>query len=171
MKYIQALTLLATSVTTANTWAITPTYDGTDGIKAMIFAKNCLACHSSQLTGSNRNGAPTPVNFDTYESAISKGTRAVIRAVQLGNMPPAFSPLSTLTDGQKQALKNWQVLNFPKTDLPTIFTANTAELRIPIVYIKDTTGNISKQGSANFKLLNNNTGAIQFGLTDFTEIK
>ena len=69
-------------------FAIDPVYDGDNGIRAQVFATNCLFCHSSELTGSQRNGAPTNVNWDTYSAAAEKGDRAIVRAVELMSMPP-----------------------------------------------------------------------------------
>ena len=42
-----------------------------------IFQPSCLSCHSSNLTGTARNGAPVGVNFDTFANAASTPTGAV----------------------------------------------------------------------------------------------
>ncbi|NOQ17157.1 MAG: hypothetical protein GQ581_08865 [Methyloprofundus sp.] len=137
--------------------AIEPVYEGEEGIRTKVFATNCLACHSSELTGGSRNGGPSSVDFDTYAEAVEHGMQAVNRAAMLGNMPPAFGPLSELGDEQKQALKNWQALGFPEKHLPAI-------------YVKDENGDIILEGSAKFELLSN-PSQIQFGLTGFQEIE
>ena len=61
--------------------AIEAVYDGENGIRAQVFSSNCLFCHSSELTGSQRNGAPSSVNWDTYDDAVENGDRAIVRAV------------------------------------------------------------------------------------------
>jgi len=53
-----------------------------------IFTANCTQCHSSQLQGADRNGAPVGVNFDTYEGAAAKADLIDTR-VTAGSMPPA----------------------------------------------------------------------------------
>ena len=132
--------------------AIDPVYEGDNGIRAKVFKTNCLACHSSTLTGGNRKGAPTGADFDIYSEAIEHGASAVKRGVIDMNMPPSASPLPLLTDEQKQALKNWQALGFPKSKAPAIYSANTQELALPNVYFKNENGDISLKWSADLKL-------------------
>ena len=43
--------------------AIDPVYEGENGIRTNVFETNCLGCHSSDLTGDERNDAPFLVNF------------------------------------------------------------------------------------------------------------
>ena len=52
---------------------------GYDQVYADVFSKICLHCHDSNLSGSSRNGAPSTVNFDTYESAKASAQSANIR--------------------------------------------------------------------------------------------
>ncbi|BCG65466.1 MAG: hypothetical protein methR_P3305 [Methyloprofundus sp.] len=170
MQTKNLLVFIASSFVMGQALAIEPVYEGDDGIRAKVFATNCLACHSSELTGGSRNGAPSNVDFDTYAEAVAHGMQAVNRAVMLGNMPPSFSPLPELDDEQKQALKNWQALGFPEKHLPAIFSANTAELVVPAIYVKDANGDIVLGGSVKFELLSN-PSQIQFGLTDFQELE
>jgi len=169
MNKTSLLTIIASSFVISNAFAIEPVYEGENGIRAKVFASNCLACHSSGNSGEARNNAPTGVDFDNYTDAVTSGDKAVARGVTLMNMPPSFSPLSTLDDEQKQALKNWQALGFPEHSLPPIFSFSTATLDLPKVYLKDTNGDIVQKISAEMALVPNQQD-IQFKLTDFHEI-
>ncbi len=70
---------------------------------AEIFPDNCLRCHSTNIQGAERNGAPVDVNFNTYELAKDNATRANAR-VQAGTMPPDSGPLS---DSLKAIFQQW----------------------------------------------------------------
>ena len=98
MHTFKLLSFLASSLFIGQAMAIEPIYEGEDGIRASIFAPHCLACHSSEKTGDARNNAPIGVDYDSYATAIASGNGAVMRAVTMMNMPPAFSPLDTLND-------------------------------------------------------------------------
>ena len=50
----------------------------------------CIGCHSSQVSGAARNGAPLSVNFDSYEAASANAGAANSR-IQAGSMPPGGS--------------------------------------------------------------------------------
>lgn len=52
-----------------------------------ILEQYCVTCHSSALSGAQRNGAPTSVNFDTYELAVANSERANFR-ISARTMPP-----------------------------------------------------------------------------------
>jgi uncharacterized membrane protein len=54
-----------------------------------FFARYCTSCHSSQLGGTARNGAPPTVNWDTYAAAFASGDRADVRAGMGTTMPPS----------------------------------------------------------------------------------
>lgn len=169
MNKTSLLTIIASSFVIGNAFAIEPVYDGEDGIRAKVFASNCLACHSSDKSGGARNGAPAGVNFDNYTDAIASGDKAVGRGVIQMNMPPSFSPLPTLDDEQKQALKNWQALGFPDHSLPPIYSFSSTTLDLPKVYLKDANGDIVQKISAELALIPNQQ-TIQFEVTDFHEI-
>ncbi|MDQ7089846.1 MAG: hypothetical protein Q9M50_04280 [Methylococcales bacterium] len=149
--------------------AIDPVYEGENGIRAQVFLTNCLACHSSELTVENRNGAPTGADFDTYTTALSRGTAAVNRGVIQMNMPPSFSPLSLLNDEQKQALKNWQALGFPEKTLPTIYSINSAKLSLPTIYLEDEKGDITLKWKAEMTPLLN-SAPLAFELTHIENV-
>lgn len=48
----------------------------------------CTGCHSSQLGGSKRFGAPETVNLDSYSAAVEWAERSFIRISLDGDMPP-----------------------------------------------------------------------------------
>jgi cytochrome c5 len=169
MKKNNVLLSIASLLVISQAQAIEPVYEGAEGIRAKIFETNCLACHSSELTGGDRKGAPTRVNYDTFTEAVAHGMRAVRRGVTSGNMPPASSALPALTDEQKQALTNWQALGYPKSKLPAMYSADTQTLALPKVYFKDGNGDISLKWNAELKLLPS-TQPLQFELLKADEI-
>lgn len=59
----------------------------TEHVKSLL-DMHCSICHSTQLTGADRFGAPPGVNTDTYTEAVASGQRSNIR-IQAGTMPPA----------------------------------------------------------------------------------
>ncbi|WAK00953.1 hypothetical protein [Methylobacter sp. YRD-M1] len=142
-------------------FAIDPVYDGPNGIRASVFATNCLGCHSSGLIDPARNGAPADVNFDTYESAIKKAGRAIVRAVEENSMPPANTkPL--LNNAQKTALIAWQSAGFPKT---AVSSFDGSILTVPVLRI----GDIKIQATFRSTSLNNSPTGYGFVL-DSTEL-
>lgn len=169
MNKTSLLTIVASSFVISNAFAIEPVYEGEDGIRAKVFARSCLACHSSGNTGGERNGAPTGVDFDNYTDAVTSGDKAVGRGARLMNMPPSFASVPRLDDEQKQALKNWQALGFPEHSLPPVFSFSTSTLQLPKIYLKDANGDIIQKISAEMALIPNQQ-TIQFELTDFHEI-
>jgi uncharacterized membrane protein len=64
----------------------------------------CLGCHSSSLSGFQRLGAPTSVNFDTYDSAVASASKAVSQ-VRFGRMPPRGT--TPLTADEQDELFSW----------------------------------------------------------------
>jgi hypothetical protein len=168
MKKNNLLVLVLSCLVIGQAQAIEPVYSGDNGIRAKVFATNCLACHSSELTDGNRNGAPIGADFDTYSAALNHGAPAIKRGVTDMDMPPEFSALSKLDDEQKQALKNWQALGFPEKKLPTIYSSTTAKLTLPKIYLKDEKGDITLKWQAEMKLI---TGSqpLQFELTHVGE--
>jgi len=95
--------------------AIDAVYEGENGILSQVFP-TCLNCHSSQVSGSARQGSPTSVNFDTYQAALTSGDRAVLRGAG-GSMPPFGN--TPLNDEQKTALTAWQSAGFPEAAIAT----------------------------------------------------
>lgn len=169
MNKTRLLTVIASSLVVSQALAIEPVFEGDDGIRAKVFESNCLACHSSEKTGSSRNNAPTGVDYDNYATALKNGARAVIRGVTSANMPPSFSNLGELNTEQKQALKNWQALGFPEHALPPIYSTDSSTLVLPKVYIKDVQGDIVQRFSVDMALISGQQ-AVQFEVTHIEEI-
>ena len=137
--------------------AVDPFYDGENGIRAQVFATNCLACHSSELSGSQRNGAPSSVNWDTFSAAAAGGNRAVFRAVDRMNMPPGFSGLALLNQQQKDAMLAWQATGFPRINTLARFDFANQLLTLPVVNVGDSVF------SATLQLVNLPDSPLGFG--------
>jgi mono/diheme cytochrome c family protein len=141
MNIKSALTILFLFFITGRAFAIDPAYEGTNGIREQVFATNCLACHSSGLTGSARNGAPSSVNWDTYEATIANASRAIVRAVDQMTMPPSFSGLPLLNETQRTAMLAWQSAGFPRAAaIPTPvanYSFDSTILTLPVVNVGD----------------------------------
>ena len=115
--------------------AIDPVYEGENGIRAQVFATNCLFCHSSELTGSQRNGAPSSVNWDTFSAAAERGDRAIVRAVDQMSMPPSFRGIPALNQEQKEAMQAWQEAGFPRIQTNATFDFSNQILTMPVVNV------------------------------------
>ena len=76
-----------------------------------ILTASCTMCHSSSLSGSDRNGAPTDVNLDTYTGAKGNAQAANAR-IQAGTMPPA----GALSAADKAMFQGWVALQMPEGD-------------------------------------------------------
>ena len=58
-----------------------------------FMGKHCNGCHSSLVSGNQREGAPTGVDFDTYRGIVTWGYRIESRSVgEAGGMPPGGGP-------------------------------------------------------------------------------
>ena len=73
----------------------------TDPIKSLLDAR-CAGCHATTQAGSARQGAPAPINLDTYEDAKQNAERANQR-IQAGNMPPS----GALAAADRQSFQAW----------------------------------------------------------------
>ncbi len=91
---------------TSEECADAPGYDDVE-----IFA-TCTMCHSSTLTGADRNGALATVNFDTYAAAMTSASRGLER-VEAGAMPPPSSGLSVSAQESEQ-LEQWILCGTPE---------------------------------------------------------
>lgn len=58
-----------------------------------LLETSCLSCHSAQVQGGDREGAPANVNFDSYTDAVAWAESSNVR-IQAGTMPPS-NPLSS----------------------------------------------------------------------------
>jgi len=158
MNIKSALTILFLFFTTGHAFAIDPVYEGANGIRAKVFATNCLFCHSSNLTGAARNGAPPSVNWDTFEATIPNASRAIVRAVDQMTMPPSFSGLPVLNEEQKAAMLAWQSAGFPRaaTVAPNSSFDGTM-LTLPVVNVG------SQKFNATFGLISLESSPTGFG--------
>lgn len=75
-----------------------------ENFAADFFDSYCLRCHSEDLTGLARSGAPSSVNFDTLDLIRERLDRIGIRAGSAGSMPPS-EPFPTSTE--RAQLLNW----------------------------------------------------------------
>lgn len=73
----------------------------------------CVSCHSSQMAGSDRLGAPVDVNLDTYADADAWADRIWARtaAPETPTMPPGGGP----TAGDLDLLREWLVCDMGVT--------------------------------------------------------
>jgi hypothetical protein len=146
--------ILSLFLVTNHAFAIDPVYEGPNGIRANVFATNCLDCHASNLTGPARNGAPADVNFDTYEATLKKAGRAIVRAVEEMSMPPADTkPL--LNNAQRAAMIAWQSAGFPET---AVSSFDGSILTLPVLKIGD------KKIQATFRSTPLNNSPTGYGL-------
>jgi cytochrome c5 len=131
-----ALTILFLFLISDLAFAIDPVYEGANGIREKVFATNCLACHSSDLTGAARNGAPSSVNYDTYEETVPNADLAIAEMNE-GAMPPFGSGLPLLNQEQITAMLAWQSAGFPKTSPVANYSYDNAILTLPVVNVGD----------------------------------
>lgn len=135
MNIRRLLVLSFSLLASGQAFAIDPVYEGPDGIRAKVFATNCLSCHSSDKVGADRNGAPPEVNFDTYEATGPNAERAIVRAVDEMAMPPASSGIPVLTEEQKTAMLAWQSAGFPQDAASHNTSFDGTMLIVPILNI------------------------------------
>jgi hypothetical protein len=81
-----------------------PTYEQ---VRAAVYEKTCLNCHSTSKVGAERNGAPTTVNFDTAELASADPQR-YSHIVYYGYMPFPYCS-KPLTEEEKQLHYRWEL--------------------------------------------------------------
>ncbi|MEF3076015.1 hypothetical protein V2P20_13350 [Methylobacter sp. Wu1] len=136
MNIKSSLVLLFSFLITGHAFAIDPVYEGSNGIREKVFATNCLSCHSSELTGAARNGAPPGVNWDTYEATLPNADNAITRAVEAMTMPPAGTK-PPLNQEQKDAMLAWQSAGFPQgaANTPINATFDGTTLKLPVVNV------------------------------------
>lgn len=63
----------------------------------------CTGCHAATLSGSARNGAPSGIDFDTYDGAAKHAASASAR-IQNESMPPSGTKASP---AQKELFGCW----------------------------------------------------------------
>ena len=140
-----AITIVFLFFMTDYAFAIDPVYEGPNGIQAKVFATNCLQCHSSNRTGGDRRGAPSSINFDTYEAAVTNLSDAISEAVTDTAMPPSRSGISPLNDEQANALLAWQSAGSPKAS--AVATTPSIALNGSLLTISLTAGALEQQNA------------------------
>ena len=70
---------------------------------------SCVGCHSSELSGSARNGAPSDIDFDTYASAMEHAEHGAGEVYE-GAMPPS----GTVSADVKDAFYAWALCDTPQ---------------------------------------------------------
>jgi hypothetical protein len=88
--------------------------DGEDipGFADVAAFEKCAGCHSSDLSGAERNGAPSDDNWDDYEQAMEHAEE-IAHEVYEGEMPPEGSGV-TLTADEKSELYRWALCGAPE---------------------------------------------------------
>lgn len=84
-----------------------PTFD-----QVTAFSEACTNCHSTSLSGADRHGAPTDINWDDYDSAKANAEHGAEEVFE-GEMPPEGSG-ETITDAQKEQLYLWALCGTPE---------------------------------------------------------
>jgi uncharacterized membrane protein len=68
-----------------------------------ILDKYCISCHSTALSGADRNGAPSDINYNTYDAAVANAEKGNSE-IQSGGMPPSGNGP---TAEEKQLFQRW----------------------------------------------------------------
>ena len=80
-----------------------------DNFGAPFVTSWCRSCHSSQLPPSERQTAPTEVNFDDLDDVRQWSPRIAFRAGTQKTMPPAGGP----SDAERSLLVEWLACGAP----------------------------------------------------------
>lgn len=78
-----------------------------------ILSIHCVQCHSTSALGLGRSGAPTNINYDSYDSARRWADRALAR-ISDGSMPPPGPP--RVSACEVSAMSRWIELGTPQTE-------------------------------------------------------
>lgn len=89
-----------------------PTY--TNEIRPLIIEAKCLGCHTSELRGEGRNGAPDHLNFETYELMQPSLAEAAAAITAGREPPPTLMPPIVVTAEERELIRDWRDCNFPK---------------------------------------------------------
>ena len=71
----------------------------------------CTGCHSSERSAAARNGAPSDINFDVYETAKTHASHAV-EEIEEGKMPPPSRPKPS--QAVVDAIAKWAACGTPE---------------------------------------------------------
>ena len=77
-----------------------------DNFAAGFMTTYCTGCHSSALTGADRQGAPEGIDYDTLDGVVAQLERIRVRAVEDGTMPPQAADATPTADELDQ-LAEW----------------------------------------------------------------
>lgn len=75
----------------------------------VLFDAHCTSCHSTALTGADRQNAPAGYDYDTYEAASEHPTMSWTE-VKLGHMPPS----GALSDADQETIRVWYACETPQ---------------------------------------------------------
>ncbi|MCB9655663.1 MAG: hypothetical protein H6729_16185 [Deltaproteobacteria bacterium] len=75
---------------------------------AQLVVDRCEGCHASTLSGSDRNNAPSNLNFDDL-ALVRKEASEMYEEVDSGDMPPTGALSST----DKEAIRVWLACGAP----------------------------------------------------------
>lgn len=87
-----------------------PSSEAQQSAGRLVLNNNCLSCHSSQLTGVARQGAPEEYNFDKLDVVRSE-VGEIYGEVEEGEMPPA--PATKITGQDLENLRIWLACGAP----------------------------------------------------------
>jgi uncharacterized membrane protein len=96
-----------------------PEFEGNcEGVTPPSFAElqsgflcHCTGCHSSQVTGGKRGGAPSTINYDIYEEAKVAGPLGVANVKQrLMPYPDGKGP----TNAERNLFYEWALCGMPE---------------------------------------------------------
>jgi uncharacterized membrane protein len=74
--------------------------------------ETCTSCHSSELSGTERNGAPAGANWDEYDETMPHAEH-IAQVVFEDEMPPPDSGM-TLTATEEEELYLWALCGAPE---------------------------------------------------------
>ncbi|MCC6809118.1 MAG: cytochrome c [Deltaproteobacteria bacterium] len=81
---------------------------------APIVARSCLSCHSVDVRGANRQGAPLEANYDTYEMTSAAAEKIVTRVAESKQqMPPRTSSAPKLSQDEVTLVARWRSCGMP----------------------------------------------------------
>ena len=76
-----------------------------DNFARQFFSDYCTRCHAATLSGTQRNAAPSGVDYDTFQAAAANAGGAKARAgTDAGGMPPG-TPIPTTAE--RATLVEW----------------------------------------------------------------
>ena len=70
---------------------------------------SCLGCHSSELSGGDRSGAPAGIDYDTHPDAVTNAEHGVAE-IFAGRMPIG----ATLSSEEKESFYIWALCGTPE---------------------------------------------------------